>query len=119
MRFWANFELTVTLEVRLPGASSALWVGSVQADLSCPTEDGNASPPDAGLAPPALTASLDAENTVPPAQPEDLESSSNASDVAGCSLASARAPRFELWTLLSAALLGLGARRRRERERGR
>ena len=113
MRFWADPNLTVRLEIRLPGASSPLYIDSVQVDLTCTAaETGNVSAPDAGLAAPTLTASLDSENTLQTGQPGETEPSSDP-DMAGCSMTRTPTPTSEIWTLLGGALLGLGARRRR------
>ena len=82
-------------------------------DLTCTAaETGNVSAPDAGLAAPTLTASLDSENTLQTGQPGETEPSSDP-DMAGCSMTRTPTPTSEIWTLLGGALLGLGARRRR------
>jgi hypothetical protein len=113
-RFWAEPELAVTLELRLPGASSALWIDSIHVALDCATTEtipvGEESPSDTVLEPSSVPVSADSEDVTQLGPMEDAERSRGAANVEGCSMMIGATKQFEVWGLLSCALL---ARRRR------
>jgi hypothetical protein len=115
-RFWMAPELSVTLELRLPGASNVLWADSRVISIDCAetetgSSDGEPESANTWEGPPASVSQVSAD--APLVQSEKNGATGNAANAAGCSMSEPTCSS-SIWALLICGLPVIVRRRRRE-----
>ena len=116
-RFWVAPELTITLELRLPGASNALWADRRVSSLDCAETEMVSSDDESESANvsegPSGSVLEESEEGARLVQSEGDAATRDAVNAGGCSMSTPTSP-FSIWALLTCGLLVIGRRRTQE-----